>query len=456
MPRRIEDDDAGAPRKSRAALTEIIIEGLFGARNYNLELDPALPTVLTGANGTGKSTILRLVNAVSTGDARTLANAPLDSFELRFSSPPHFTLHRQDTDTWFVAWGEQSGEISVQHPPAGVPRWLDDVIRSSDQLEDEDFEAQVVAAARLRVSAGTETSELRDVIAKYAAMRRQVSPTWLAEIHDDFPVLFITDRRLVVDTVPARRLGRLAGTQVQSSRLAVEAAAADIADQMRRIDSNYARASQDQDRRFPQELIRAMTGGATEPSTDQIEELIEEVNAQRANLNSVGLLDVGERLEPVLEPGALAQPDVRTVIAFFLEATMTKMAVFNEIASRLSLFKEFLEDRFAPKSVVLNRTDGIQFILPGRSDAIRASHLSSGEQQMMVLAYEILFRATPGTLVIVDEPEISLHILWQDRLIHDLSSMGRSNDVQFLMASHSPMLLAAYPELERSLDDVGD
>ena len=75
---------------------------------------------------------------------------------------------------------------------------------------------------------------------------------------------------------------------------------------------------------------------------------------------------------------------------------------------------------------------------------------------MMVLAYEILFRASPKTLVIVDEPEISLHVLWQDTLIEDLASMGDPSQLQFLRATHSPVLLASHPELERSLDQAAD
>lgn len=71
---------------------------------------------------------------------------------------------------------------------------------------------------------------------------------------------------------------------------------------------------------------------------------------------------------------------------------------------------------------------------------------------MMVLAYEILFRTRPGTLVIVDEPELSLHVLWQDTLIDDLAAMAAAGSLQFLMASHSPVLLASHPDLERSLD----
>ena len=83
---------------------------------------------------------------------------------------------------------------------------------------------------------------------------------------------------------------------------------------------------------------------------------------------------------------------------------------------------------------------------------LRPAQLSSGEQQLVVLAYEIIFRTERETLVIIDEPEISLHIMWQDSLISDLQRIGKPSQLQFLMATHSPAILAANPELERPLD----
>lgn len=73
---------------------------------------------------------------------------------------------------------------------------------------------------------------------------------------------------------------------------------------------------------------------------------------------------------------------------------------------------------------------------------------------MMVLAYEILFKSREDTLIIIDEPELSLHMLWQDTLIDDLQRMGSASGVHFLMATHSPMILAGHSDLERPLGKV--
>jgi len=44
---------------------------------------------------------------------------------------------------------------------------------------------------------------------------------------------------------------------------------------------------------------------------------------------------------------------------------------------------------------------------------LKLTDLSSGEQQEVVMLYELLFCVQPGTLVLIDEPELSLHVVWQ-------------------------------------------
>ncbi len=129
------------------------------------------------------------------------------------------------------------------------------------------------------------------------------------------------------------------------------------------------------------------------------------------------------------------------------------MAVLDGMGARLSAFTNFLDGRFAGKRAILDRETGLRFELDG-GRLIRPGELSSGEQQVTVLAFEILFNSANATLALIDEPELSLHVLWQDSLIDDLQRMGDSAGLKFLMATHSPTILAGHPELERSLDEM--
>ena len=65
-------------------------------------------------------------------------------------------------------------------------------------------------------------------------------------------------------------------------------------------------------------------------------------------------------------------------------------------------------------------------------------HLSSGELQLLVLFTFLYFQFDPEQefAVLVDEPELSLHVAWQNRYV---SSIREANpNAQFIIATHSP------------------
>jgi hypothetical protein len=398
-------------------------------------------------NGTGKSTILRLVNAVSTGDVRVLATAPLRALHLTFRDLPDFRLLRQPGGEALVVWGDKRETISLSRLFADLPEWALLALELHQYDPDQADTALRDYAQELNVPF-EEYKQVRDLLRSDPTMRRVDAPAWLPELRAAFPVLFVTDQRLVVE--PARTAARASAPARRPRRLAVDAASADIAARIQQADTAYARASQQQDRRFPRDVIQAMRR-VQQVSLDDVAKLIGEVDRRREGLRAVGLLDVDSSLEPTLTTENLQVENARPVMATFLQATVAKLDVLSDLEVRLTTFKEFLDSRFSPKSAILSRQDGIRFELPDKSSLV-PRNLSSGEQQMMVLAYEILFRAERDTLVIIDEPELSLHVLWQDTLIRDLSRMGSAAGLQFLMATHSPVILAEHPNLERSLD----
>jgi predicted ATP-dependent endonuclease of OLD family len=65
--------------------------------------------------------------------------------------------------------------------------------------------------------------------------------------------------------------------------------------------------------------------------------------------------------------------------------------------------------------------------------------LSSGEKQMLVILLSALVQdGRPGALF-MDEPEISLHIEWQQRLITLIRALNPN--VQIILCTHSPAII---------------
>lgn len=69
--------------------------------------------------------------------------------------------------------------------------------------------------------------------------------------------------------------------------------------------------------------------------------------------------------------------------------------------------------------------------------------LSSGEQQVLTMVIKIVANVQPDTTVLLDEPEISLHVAWQRQLPEILGNFSRSLQCSFVVATHSPVVIAS-------------
>ncbi|MGY1874289.1 AAA family ATPase [Nocardia gipuzkoensis] len=67
--------------------------------------------------------------------------------------------------------------------------------------------------------------------------------------------------------------------------------------------------------------------------------------------------------------------------------------------------------------------------------------LSSGEKQVLYILLETL--AARGDVIIIDEPELSMHVDWQNALLESMQTVN--SDAQIILATHSPEVLAGVP-----------
>lgn len=124
------------------------------------------------------------------------------------------------------------------------------------------------------------------------------------------------------------------------------------------------------------------------------------------------------------------------------EATMAlnfqdPMAPFKSLFSRLLSPKELVDP--SP------RTQSLQYIQDGQEFDISA--LSSGEREVLNIAFDFQIRSPQDCIVFFDEPELHLHPELSYRLLQALQEIGRGN--QFIFATHSPDIISA--SLDRSV-----
>ena len=75
-----------------------------------------------------------------------------------------------------------------------------------------------------------------------------------------------------------------------------------------------------------------------------------------------------------------------------------------------------------------------------RNEKIRLDQLSSGEKQMLLILTTVFLQNEKPCVLLMDEPEISLHISWQDRLISLVRELNPN--CQLILTTHSPNIFA--------------
>jgi len=428
-------------------LKEITIGGLFDSRNFTFQLDLKEPTLLTGSNGSGKSTILRIINSVGTGVWLKLRNEPFTSITLIFESGTSLKVDKTEENTLRVTLDGERYELNLNQADidwddSDIARLLPDLHRAPSGRFMDDFGSHF---------SREEVAE-KIFMLGFSGLSEQTQP--LAQFVEDFNLLYITDQRLVVAEERITTLQRSRITRA-GNRIAAEMSARELARQIQRTLSEYASQSQRLDRDFPQRVVSAMAKASEEEiPVGRIEALLRDVDRDREQLQKVGLLP-RDLSADAFRDLSLNEPYVRPVIETFVTDTKKKFAVLADLRERMTLFTDFLNQHYENKRVIATAKDGFRVEIDGeREKAILPSQLSSGEQQILVLAYEVLFRSEPGTLVLIDEPELSLHVIWQDTFVDDLARMGSVRDLQFILATHSPSLIGGREDLRRSLDSL--
>lgn len=113
-----------------------------------------------------------------------------------------------------------------------------------------------------------------------------------------------------------------------------------------------------------------------------------------------------------------------------------------EYANRIQAFQEIIgRCEFANKHLEVDKRFGFRFVSEDELHTILTlDQLSSGEKQMIIQVYELLFRAQSGTLVMIDEPELSLHMMWQINYLKNLTQIAQLRGFQCIVATHSPQI----------------
>ncbi|MDI9655998.1 AAA family ATPase [Acinetobacter baumannii] len=82
------------------------------------------------------------------------------------------------------------------------------------------------------------------------------------------------------------------------------------------------------------------------------------------------------------------------------------------------------------------------------TNQLTINNLSAGEKQLLTFVSYNIFHN--DTIFFIDEPELSLHVDWQNKLFSLLKEQNPSN--QFIISTHSPFIYSLFPDKELIID----
>ena len=115
-----------------------------------------------------------------------------------------------------------------------------------------------------------------------------------------------------------------------------------------------------------------------------------------------------------------------------------QMDAAQQLSRQKTRFQDMVDELFADTGKRIVRTENeIRFTQIG--ETLLPYQLSSGEKQLLVILLTVLVDDQQHYVLFMDEPEVSLHIEWQKRLIDLILELNPN--VQIILTTHSPAVI---------------
>lgn len=443
-------------------LIEFKAKDVFGYLNMELSFEES-PVILIGPNGSGKTTALRLIQALVAPSIHDLVRIPFSTASISFD--------------------EQGAARSI------VARQVGGVLRLS--VTGVNGELRVSLEALEAMESGL--PEHRKVVESNRVLHIQFAdnPVMQALSALSVPVFLGLDRRsghsrggyrssdrefLNEDTAANlgySRLNSVLGSGLRETQALVQRA--------------YRRAVKVRDEhgeRLKKKLL--LTGfeyiefqdnsaweiiRPTSPAWD-VSDLSQKREDLLSALSSIGLdpgearkeiepffqkiMELGERMHKIHRDGdemkegqAILEAMVNRASLARLQTLIESVKEYNQKSLRLTRrFDSFISsmNRFfadSRKECELDPVGVVKIRRPGKVE-IPVEALSSGERQLLIIFGHLYFNAfgERSNVFIIDEPELSLHLRWQENLLHEMISSNPR--AQIIIATHSPEIVGDY------------
>lgn len=393
------------------------IDKLWSYRDIDLTFNKDV-NILIGPNGSGKTTILNLLHSILSGDLRSISNVNFEQAKVglrSFKGKSVRTIkvniadgflkfkvgrkeHKIHTDIFFpqpsLFYVHGRGDISrkrlSEEIAALVPLiWLP-VSRRLPVTEDE--EEQHIKKGALE-SVDLRLGELLDRLSDYhSRLNAQLSERYKKFEHQVLSVILYNKDYDRLDSISLSL-----PTDAEKEQLQRAFKAAGLLDEQMQIRINdHFNAAE-----------------------ETVKRILEDKSV-RLESEDIPVLPLINRTKDMVEYAGQLEKDREQIFA------------------PLQLYEKTVSSFLNSKSVEVDGSGQLKIeLFPSPSSSkLDPRLLSSGEKQILILLTQALLRIDEPVVYIADEPELSLHVSWQEKLLGSLMTLGGQK--QIIVATHSP------------------
>jgi predicted ATP-binding protein involved in virulence len=421
-------------------LKKVVIIKLFGMFNHVINVkNNENMVIIHGPNGVGKTTILKMIKNFYSINFHNLMSYQFEEFNLEFEDDKFVSIKKVQMKEKFEL------QVATNIGPKKSFKVADfhkDIARNIPIHLFDDYIPQLerIASDKWIDRSNNEILGISEIFYKYGnqmpfldkEMKNSRSiPKDFIQYIKEYPVHIIETQRLFVnpdynEIRHKKKMGRDSTIDKYSS---------EMCQIMKEIFRESGSVSASQDRTFPHRLLTQSINNDIDE--DYIRNKYLEQNEYRNRLMESGLIESEESVQ--LPDRKLDKNDLK-VLYHYLYDVDEKFGVYNDVLRKIELFKDIINSRFLYKKFDVDKNSGFVFTSE-ISREIPLMTLSSGEQHELVLAFELIFKVPQNSLILIDEPELSLHVTWQHKFLDDLSRISEINNMNFIIATHSPSIV---------------
>jgi ATPase len=441
-------------------LESIKIKKLFGLFDYHITLDTSENiTILTGPNGYGKTTILNIIYHFFNQQFSYFQKLNFESISFEFSENKRMELTKKEK------------KAILTNNTAIFPRVYTDIHINFFDSEKKigtfiyDSELRELIANELKnffslrqieedLWINTRTNEKISLNNFLNLYKEQLPEHFISlikkkqsEEKNNSIIIFLNSLNIYL-IKEQRLLHKIFGRDKEEDTFlnTIELYAEELKKLIEEKQLEAYQITQKLDSSFPKRLIETKT--VIDEAT--FKERFAKLKNKQSKLQQFGITTTEQEI-----------PDYNTesakVLSVYLNDSEEKLSVYDDLLTKIDLFVSIISQKdFAFKTLQISSGKGFSFYQNKTLQPLSLTDLSSGEQHEVVLLYELLFKTAPNTLILIDEPEISLHVIWQKAFIDDLKKIAKLKKISFLVSTHSPQIINNYWGLTRDLFELSN